>query len=164
MASSLEADIVQHRRGGRHQRRAQADEAARTLPGALPDEASQGHLAKALLQLWAWGDLSARKLQTLAACSKADGSRCPALLKLATLGKSGKRPQNCQRDLLHWLGTYMEPAMPEVYKAPVPLVLSKHRQGVHTLELPFLPLHRTFSHIFHHFPAQWRQFIVGGGR
>ena len=162
MASSLEADIVQHRRGGRHQRRAQADEAARTLPGALPGEASQGHLAKALLQLWAWGDLSARKLQTLAACSKADGSRCPALLKLATLGKSGKHPQNCQRDLLHWLGTYMEPAMPEVYKAPVPLVLSKHRQGVHTLELPFLPLHRTFSHIFHHFPAQWRQFIVGG--
>ena len=161
MSSSVDAAIDQHRRGGRHQRRAQAEAAASALPTAMPDNGSKGQLAMALLNMWAWGDLSATKLQQLAACSKADGFQCTALLKLATLGSAGKHPQNCQRDLLQWLGSYMQPAMPEVYIAPVPLVLSKHRPGVHRLDLPFLPLHRTFSHIYHHFPAQWKQCIAG---
>ena len=147
----MEAAIDQHRRGGRRQRLARQG-APHALPAALGDNIALGHLAMALLDMWAWGDLSARKLQSLAACSKADGSQDTVLLKLASLGSHGRNPQNCQRDLLHWLGSFMEPA----------LSLSKHRPGVHTLELPFLPLHRTFSHIFHHFPAQWQQCIIGG--
>ena len=100
MSSSVDAAIDQHRRGGRHQRRAQAEAAASALPTAMPDNGSKGQLAMALLNMWAWGDLSATKLQQLAACSKADGFQRTALLKLATLSNEGRDPQNCQRDLL----------------------------------------------------------------
>lgn len=58
-----------------------------------------GNLAKLLLQLRAWGEMTTTTLQELAAAAVRDGAKCQRLTKLAGLGCNGEHPGNCDRDL-----------------------------------------------------------------
>ena len=111
--------------------------------------------------MWAWGSLSATKLQSLAAAAVKDQCPCPSLQKLARLGASGLQAGNAQRDLLEYLKRLGLPAHPVAVAQPVPLQLGK-RPGAEMVQLPYMPLHRLLAHMHEHWPAEWEAAVTGG--
>ena len=73
----------------------------------LPEGCS--HLAKYLLEEYAFGDLSANQVQKLSLMAKLDGVKHPHIIKLASLGTTGLHPGNCNRDLTRFTKKYMHP-------------------------------------------------------
>ena len=133
--------------------RADARHAA-PLAAAAPPAVACCHLASSLLELWAWGSLSATGLQKLAQAASADGSPSAATAALARIGSSGKQPSHCQRDLL-WLLRKHLPAQPRTVAVSVPLAGGKDDEAARLVTQPYLPLHRAFAHSFEHYPSQF---------
>ena len=95
-----------HGRGGLRQRRRQREAAAAgnaQVRAAGAGAQAMGHLSYSLLQMWAWGTLSAKSLQKLAADAVRDGCPEHSLHRLSRLGGAGTSPNNCHRDLLEYL-------------------------------------------------------------
>src|SRR4051812_5833531 len=96
MDEAAQANCVRSfRRGGIRQRALQMQEAD---TGVVP-LISRSKLATALLQRWAWGELSAVGLQALAAAATADGLEHNDIVRLAALGSGGRHKGNCHREL-----------------------------------------------------------------
>jgi hypothetical protein len=150
-------------RGALHQRARQrqvrAAEEVRAA-GRPAQDRPLGNLAYALLQMWAWGSLSAAKLQKLAAEAVADACPEPSLQRLAQLGGRGAHPGNCQRDLLEFLQRVGMAEPPRAVAQPVPLQL-RQRAAAELVDLPYLPLHRIFAHLHTHWPSEWRLAVTG---
>ena len=150
------------RRGGRHQQAAQSAAAGPRVQAAVVAARSRSHLAQQLLQMWAWGALTAAMLQTLARCAEQDGVQCPALQALASLGARGEHPQNCQRDLKRLLLQWLPPPVPPV-TVRVPMKTAKHAVAVVQENVCYVPLHRQLHYKRERFPAQWMEHVLGGG-
>ena len=141
MDPAIQSVLSNH--GGCHQRLA--------LP-ALPTAPS--HLGDRLLQLWAWGVLSATNVQWLAEGSILDGADHEQLKQLANIGSHGSYPGNCRRDLLVMVHCTHAGVQPLPLDLPViegdRLVLRKYAM--------ISPV-RLCDYIFKRFPAVFRQLF-----
>ena len=147
--------VAAYRRGGRLQRRRQEQE-ARDIEAGVPQ---RSHLAGRLLQLWAWGSITAKRVQELAHLALQDGLEHEDIRRLARLGNYGQHAQNAQRDLLHWMEAHLG-AMPHVIHASIPLV-TPHTQAMQYMDLPIVPLHRMMAHMFEHWPQEFAARLAG---
>ena len=161
MDAAPQPQFLPQLRGGLHQRkrqRAAADGGANLAQN--PAQNSVGNLAHSLLQMWAWGSLSAKTLQKLAADAVRDGCPDSSLHKLAKLGSAGTCAGNCHRDLLEFLRRAGLPAPPRAVKQPVPLRLRTAVTAT-SVDLPYMPLHRVFAHMYTHWPTEWTESVKG---
>ena len=144
------------RRGALAAKRAAAAErkAERDDARAQPAAVGSYSLAASLLDLWAWGDMTAKTVQRLAQAGVEDACLSKALSSLAQLGARGSSAQNCQRDLLRLLKRHL-PAKPEPVHIRIPIVRGKDEEGVRTVSQPYLPLHRVFAHAHANYPEQF---------
>ena len=154
--------FLAYRRGGLHQRRIQAAHAAAAQAQAQAQAAasSRSSLAHELLLQWSLGGLSAISVQSLASKAFSDGLVHPDIARLAALGNSGQAPQNCQRDLLRWLGKHMG-ALPPPVQMKLPLKTSPEEESVQVVELPLLPLHRMMAYMWEHWQSEFQLRLVG---
>ena len=108
-------------RGGRHQRAAALAAAADGNPlGDVRlhvDNASP--LGRALLQKWAWGELSAVAVQSLAHAACLSGLECGDVRFLASLGSYGRQPGNCHVGIITKFCRDLH--VPPPFSAQVPL-------------------------------------------
>ena len=133
--------------------RADALQAARAA-AAAPPAAARCNLASSLLELWAWGSMSAAGLQKLAKASADDGSPSAATAALARIGCGGTQPSHCQRDMLRLLRKHLPP-QPRLASVIVPLAGGKDDEAARLVTQPYLPLRRVFAHSFLHYPDQF---------
>ena len=143
----LDEFIEQHARGRRRLR------AGRPMPEVV----TTSKFAHMLLELWAWGDISAYRLQQLAQASVVDGLVHPDVQKLAAIGATGKHPGNCHRDLVRHLHTKID--MPLPVQMSVPLKMDD--DNVRVVDIPLLPFHRLVAHMHAHFPLEFETRIIG---
>ena len=131
-------------------------------------------LTLSLVQEWAWGALSANKVQQLAALAVADHIKLlnrvgasleyiPSSLKaLAAIGGSGKYPGNAHRDLLTYLG---EPDIPKAFCAAIHIKVikpRKHKSQVQEVSVSFLLPHEQFHHTYTHKFSKFVETYLGG--
>lgn len=147
-------------RGGMRQRVRQdaAIRAGDTASGS--GTCSKSTLANELLQRWSLGSLSAATVQKLALCATKDGLQHPDVKKLAALGGHGRQPQNCQRDMLHWLQSHLG-SLPSVVQMDLPLRTGMGQTALHTVQVPLLPLHRMVAHMYEHWPEEFKLRVSG---
>ena len=148
-------------RGGVHQRLAAAD-ALGGEPAAGP--LGQSRLAKALVDMHLWGDLSPQQVQTIAAAAQADAEAMgsavhPMVLRLAGIGGRGQFPQNAHRDLQRQLkASSLEEALMDCrihYRQPPLRILV-------STQLILLP-HLLFAAFYQDYAQFFRETIMGGG-
>ena len=126
------------------------------MPSALGD---------CLLELWAFGELSATRVQQIAARAVEDRSQDPALLRdLAELGTGGRHKNNIHKEL-STLVSRMSPQIPAPMSFHVPLVYKPFLRGpgqnvpaAHSMHLPF----EWFSFMYKDVNASFRKCFVGG--
>ena len=78
----------------------------------------QSCLATILLELCAWGLISAPLVQQIAHASKKDGLKHPEIDFLAQLGTSGEYKGNCRRDLFRKLNKHVDMPKPIYVNLP----------------------------------------------
>ena len=128
---------------------------ARVAAGALPrDEGDhrpthgdQSHLVDRVLELWAWGSLSAVTVQYIMEGAVKDGIDNPRAKALARVGTSGRWTQNCQRDITRQL--MGETKVPPLYTFDVPAFDAKmpgDAKHINTTGYALLP-HQVFAAI-----------------
>ena len=138
-------------RGGYKRRLAQAqqDEAEEQAPSKL---------SSLLIEQWAWGALSAPKVQAIAEAACADGLSHPDVEKLSKMGSAGKHAGNCHRDLLLIAGNHS--LTNAVSSVPIRLKVKKVLSEPVTLD--FLLPHKLFSLMFHSLPEAFKACMLGG--
>ena len=109
-------------------------------------------LAAKLLDDWAWGAVSAERLQELAKCAVADGTASAATVALAKIGNGDHKRYNAQRDLLVLLAKQLPEKIKHV-DFSMPLAQFKHSRGAKCVSQPYLPIHRVWAHTYEHYPA-----------
>ena len=138
-------------RGGYKRRLAQAqqDEAEEQAPSKL---------SSLLIEQWAWGALSAPKVQAIAEAACADGLDHPHVAQLSKLGSLGSHPGNCHRDLLSIAGNHS--LINAVLSVPMRVKYKKWVTKEEDLDL-LLP-HKLFSCMFESLPKAFEACILGG--
>ena len=124
--------------------------------GAQP---SDSNLAKTLLQSWAWGQMSAPHLQTLAAAAHQVGLKHKQIELMAKLGGGGHYPGNMQRELLLLSGHFT--TLPDVFSA-IKIRLQPKPEIAAEVPLTFLLPHKLFASMYHHTPSAFEASILGG--
>jgi hypothetical protein len=129
-----------------------------------PETPQESELANALLELWAWADLSPQKMQAITAACVRDCRAMglephPRVQRLSTLGTGGVHSQNCHRDLVDFVLRPVRIAAAKVeinvlYRAP-PLQV---REALHTILLP----HKLFSILYEDFRPEFLRAFLGG--
>ncbi len=121
---------------------------AETLDG--PGDVSTSPLANLLLQYWAWGQLSAPMLQSIALAASRTAEGDYHVQQMARFGTSGRQPQNIQRSII---SAYCpDVCAPEPFEIMVPVTLKVNTETV-TQELPF--------HMF--LPHEWLFSLTQAG-
>ena len=118
---------------------------------------ARSQLAHMLLEMWAWGEISAYRLQQMAEAGVHDGIGHPDMRKLASLGTNGKHSGNCHRDLTRYLDKIVH--MPEPVPMTIPLKMDD--DNVNIVDIPLLPLHRLFAHMAQHWPLEFEARVTG---
>jgi len=115
----------------------------------MPPILGQSPLGKKLLELWAWGELSAPSLQELSKASVLTyGSGTDDVTEYSRLGAHGHSDKNIHRDLLVHIGDLLPPE-PEQVEAPVLMKdFALKSIGKELLSI-FLP-HDWFACVFKH--------------
>ena len=84
----------------------------------------------------------------------------PSLLKLASLGNSGKCKGNVHRDLLRDLG---DPCCPELYYRPIPCAIPKGTEAgnerIDEVSFPFTLPHLVLSCLWSKYKDRFNQFF-----
>ena len=124
---ALVRDHTSHRHGFLQREDAQVEDA----------EAPYLHLAKHLLEEYAFGGLSANQVQHLTMMAKLDGLKHTSVHTLAGLGTTGKHTQHIHMDLLIYMKSYLHPIVQlEPACVHIPLkVLKGPNAGIHLLPL-----------------------------
>ena len=121
-----------------------------------------GHsvLASFLLQLFAWGEMSAQRVQKLASLAMTDIEACmngtehlQDLRNMAKIGTHGHHQNKCYADLMRQC---LDISIPRPFVATIPFVKPLNDQ-FQSLLLP----HELFSAIYHSYKGAWRQSIYG---
>ena len=169
-------------KGGRKQRHAALKELARERSRSAErarlaeraDEMFDSSLRKHLVKEWAWGYISATKLQRYAAMALEDEQRLlsrassgssshmvgsASLRAFAALGTNGLHEGNISRDLLTLLGT---PNLPPIHLETLPTRIPKMRFAATTpVKHGFLLPHQVFAHLYHSHRKRFNQIFVG---
>ena len=127
----------------------------------LPEGCS--HLAKYLLEEYAFGGLSANQVQKLSMMAQFDGVKHPHINKLASLGTTGLHPGNMNRDLVRYTKKYMHPIEnldPDFCKIPLK-ILKGPKTGTHLIPHYYLAPHKLLSFMYDKFRPCFRQKILG---
>ena len=141
------------RTGGIRQRRKQAK---------MEEQAIMGHsvLASFLLQLFAWGEMSAQRVQKIASLAMLDIEACmngtghaEDLKNMAKIGTEGHHQNKCYADLMKQC---LDISIPRPFVATLPFVKPLHDQ----FQSMLLP-HELFSSIYHSYKGAWRQSLYG---
>lgn len=147
---SSDGPLPPKRRGGIRQRRER-----QAREEALPQ---QSVLAVLLLQLFAWGDISAQLAQKIADAAYKDANSMKAaetdlghLQKIASVGCGGQYQNKCYSDLMKNLPMRIHIPVPTLTK--LPFSCGDLLQGL------LLP-HEMFSALHHHYPSAWSKFVV----
>ena len=138
-------------RGGFKQRQARAkrDEA---------EEMGPSKLASLLIEQWAWGAMSAPKVQAIAQAAWDDGLHHPDVEKLGKIGGAGSHPGNSHRDLLFLAGQH------SLTKAvtTVPLQVKFKKWVSKSEDLDMLLPHKLFALMYEHLPDAFEACVLGG--
>ena len=120
---------------------------------------AESHLAKTLLQKWAWGKLSTPEVQALAHSAFLDGLEHPKVRALASLGSWGKHPANMHRDLLRAVG-----AGAKLVSSTLAFHINLETQrGAWTRSLVDMILpHKLFASMYHERHQAFLASILGG--
>ena len=111
-------------------------------------------LAAKLLDHWAWGAMSAERVQELAQCAYEDGTSSAATAALAKIGSGAQKRHHAQRDLLVLLAKQLpRQVQPVIFQ--LPLCHFKHSRGTRHVAQPYLPLYRVWAHMYETYPAQF---------
>jgi hypothetical protein len=173
-------------RGGRRQRQQAREELeSASNPGASDADLRprspelDSEFCSLLAKRWAWGEISATKLQEFAMAAYNDeqslihklGTSSPgpagskSLKAFASLGNYGHSPGNCFRDLRAFLG---EPCTPAPSSCPLPTKVFKPRRSVlgprpneTTVEHDMLLPHVWFSYLYHHRRRKFNKLFLG---
>ena len=114
--------------------------------------APHSHLVEAILQMWAWGYVSAPSVQTIMAAAVKDGLEHPSVIGLAKIGASGRHPQNCHRDLQR--NFLQESKIPRAVSTEVPALDTRAPvEGEVPATCPVLMPHDLFSTLAKDYPA-----------
>ena len=136
---------------------------ARGKSAASAADTPPSKLAALLVEQWAWGEMSAPMVQTLAEAAETDGLAHPDVAKLARIGSQGKHPGNTHRDLLLLSGSHSVATSALTPKIPIRL---KFKTLTRTLsrEMPldFLLPHKLFSCLYHSLPSAFQSSVLGG--
>ena len=139
-----------------------------------PSGRFDSEIADLVIREWAWGLLSANKVQKMAATSLADQQSLLARLKisrdflpqglvaLAGIADKGRYPGNAHRDLVRYLG---EPMRPKPFRASIHVKVLKPVPGrgrVQPVACSFLLPHEFFHyHYTHRYPEFVEKFLGG---
>ena len=105
---------------------------------------------------WSKGQTSSVKMQDLCAGGVISGTS-DETSRFASLGASGKYPNNIQRDLIHLAGK--PHGAPNIMFVQVP-IMSKTKQKV-MMDLPVLMPHRQFASLCEHRRSYFEKHIAG---
>jgi hypothetical protein len=119
---------------------------------------SGGHLADTLLQLHAWGLISAPTVQIIAAAAVLDGLRDASVGVMAQAGTAGRHPQNVPRDISRHFGGEVD--IPPLYNMTV-RALSRRGEEME-VEVPLLLPHQLLSHIVQRNPRFLVEYQMSG--
>ena len=141
------------RKGGVRQRMRQTEK--REGPGN-----DSSTLLALLLQLFAWGDISAQLVQSISAAAYKDAcdlkenrSSLGELERISTIGYSGLYPNKCYSELMQ--------RIPYAIKIPKPFTLSlPFKKPYKQLDQGFLLPHELFASIFEWYPKTWTKSVV----
>ena len=128
-------------------------------PQAMEEPTQPSKLARALLEKWSWGTMSAPEVQALAAAACSDGLLHPSVVKLSNIGAKGRFPGNTHRDLLKITGqdnVLLESVSTYQVRVQVKKNVSKE------IDLQFLLPHKLFSTLYHSLPQAFRDSLLGG--
>ena len=157
LASEMASEIKRRRKtAGGPVQRSRADEAAQ------PSVAAQSHLAKYLLEDWAFGGISATQLQIIAHLAQKDGLRHPSIDKLSSFGTFGKHPGNVDRDLRKFMESYLPFEHPKPDCVDIPLKILKGKdEGTHMLPQYYLQPHKLMHFLHKEFPSDFKRKLLG---
>ena len=141
---------------GFHQRHQQFLQTA----GQPVEPEGQSHLAKLLINEWAWGNLSSPVVQKIASAAVADGATHRHVKDLASLGAHGLYPGNTHRDLLNKLATPIVPAALRDYTMWAKLPFLKTVELSQKILFP----HALFSNIYTHDQGLFEDIFMGGDK
>ena len=166
------------RQGGRLQRIAIAQQSEQVGGSSSGDSPHTSHgfdseLVAHLVFEWSWGHVSAPGMQAIAhkafndqvallsSLGMSPDNISSTLKKVASLGTWGKNDQNCNRELLQWLG---EPDTPPPFMHPVPLKVPKATEGepeIRTSDFPIFLPHVWFSHYYNTNRPKFESLFLG---
>jgi len=124
----------------------------------LHAKVSSSALARRLLEMWAWGSLTASSVQRLAASALQDGAVHADVRVLAKLGKSGELPNHCARDLMQLLKNNPLRDCVATFDATVKTSTLMTK----AVKLPIMYPHQLFSCAYHAYPSKFREIFLGG--
>ena len=126
-------------------------------------EAPYSHLARYLLEEFAFGGLSANQVQKLSMMAKLDGIKHTSVDKLSSLGSNGKHLGNIHRDLLTYMTKYLHPIVkPEADCVNLPLqILKGEKTGTHNLPHYYLAPHKLLAFMYNKFNKAFQDKISG---
>ena len=140
---------------------------------AIARRAHDGHhgsqpsaLGELLLELWAFGELSATRVQKISAAAIQDHSDSPELLHhLAKCGASGRQPSNIHRSLCTFIKR-RAPEVPQPLDFHLPMVFKRFKKGptvgvngaMHSMEPPF----HWFAFLYGQSQIDFRNRFLGG--
>ena len=111
-------------------------------------EAPSSHLARYLLEEFAFGGLSANQVQQFAMMAKLDGIEHTSIDKFASLGTHGKHTQHIHRDLLNYMKSYLPFVQLAATCVNIPLKILKGDNNWHSSPSTLL-LATTQAHFLH---------------
>lgn len=121
---------------------------------------STSALARLLLSLFSWGEMSPQLVQKIASAAFEDAQALVAgqstledLEKIASIGSARRYPNKCYFDLLH--------ALP--FKVSIPMATScklTFKESLGDLTQHVLLPHKLFAALFHSCPSIWRKSIM----
>ena len=113
-------------------------------------------LAEHLMREWAWGRLSAPKVQQIAFNAEQDGLNHPKVARLAALGSSGTHPRNMYQQMVALCDASM---LPDGFVFTVPWKDGCPRGYVTMAQTMLLP-HELFACMYKHYPKAWKKRMV----
>ena len=115
-------------------------------------------LAEYLIDKWAWGEISASAVQTIASCAVQDGLTNKEVQVLAKLGSSGLYPNHCHHELMNKLGA------PHIKSAisSIDVYMRKQQSQMVLCSSAILLPHELFSVIYDKHKDVFLQRLCGG--
>ena len=118
-------------------------------------------LVKLLTSWRSWGILSAHAAQQISAAAEHDGLNHPQVKLLAGIGSRGEHEQNCDRDMDRLVA---DSVLEKECLQPLKIAVKTGPNTWVDEDQQILEPHRLFSTLYHKFPKEFNERMVGGPR